>query len=107
MSTTFTDYYAVLGVREDADLDTIKDAYRRLAMQFHPDRGGSHEKMLQINEAFHVLINPTARAEYDRWRANVNDAEAQSAAEASIRNAAAQAANYPPHSDQIDSWMDV
>jgi hypothetical protein len=106
MNTTFTDYYAVLGISPDTDIDAIKTAYRRLAMQYHPDRGGSHEKMLQINEAFRVLINPTSRAEYDHWRANVNDPQARQAAEEAVHTAAAQAANYPPSSDQVDSWMD-
>jgi hypothetical protein len=106
MNTTFTDYYAVLGVSPDADIDAIKTTYRRLAMQYHPDRGGSHVKMLQINEAFRVLINPTSRAEYDRWRANVNDPQARQAAEEAVHTAAAQAANYPPRSDQVDSWID-
>lgn len=59
-------YYKVLEVPRDADERAIKKAYRRLAREHHPDKGGSEEKMTEINEAFGVLSNPELRAQYDQ-----------------------------------------
>ncbi|WFD36405.1 hypothetical protein MCUN1_003284 [Malassezia cuniculi] len=59
-------YYKVLEVPRDADERTIKKAYRRLAREHHPDKGGNEEKMTEINEAFGVLSNPELRAQYDQ-----------------------------------------
>ncbi|HVS39807.1 MAG TPA: molecular chaperone DnaJ [Gemmataceae bacterium] len=65
------DYYEVLEVARDADDDTIKRAYRRLAMQYHPDRNhGDKEaadKFRECAEAFEVLRDPDKRARYDRY----------------------------------------
>ena len=105
-NVTKVEYYEFLGVSRDCSDQELKTAYRRLAMQFHPDRGGSHEKMLLINEAFRILVNPAARADYDRWRANTSDPQAERDAEAAIRTAAQQAGQYPPRSEDINSWMD-
>lgn len=60
------DYYKTLGVARDADERTIKKAYRRLAREHHPDKGGSQEKMAEINEAFGVLGDPELRARFDQ-----------------------------------------
>lgn len=60
------DYYKVLGVARDADDRTIKKAYRRLAREHHPDKGGSQDKMAEINEAFGVLGDAELRARYDQ-----------------------------------------
>ncbi|WFD04663.1 hypothetical protein MOBT1_003377 [Malassezia obtusa] len=60
------DYYKILGVARDADERTIKKAYRRLAREHHPDKGGSQEKMAEINEAFGVLGDPELRARFDQ-----------------------------------------
>lgn len=60
------DYYKTLGVARDADERTIKKAYRRLAREHHPDKGGSQEKMAEINEAFGVLGDAELRARYDQ-----------------------------------------
>ncbi len=49
------DYYKVLGVSRDADLKTIKKAYRKKAIAAHPDKGGSEQKMATVNEAYEVL----------------------------------------------------
>lgn len=63
------DYYAILGVSQDASTRQIKTAYRRLAFQHHPDRNrdtpGSSEAMKRINEAYAVLSSPVKRREYD------------------------------------------
>ena len=59
------DYYSILGVGKNASQDDIKKAYRKLAMKHHPDRGGSAEKLQQVNEAYDVLKDPTKRKQYD------------------------------------------
>jgi molecular chaperone DnaJ len=65
------DYYAVLGVPRDASDDDIKKAYRRLAMQWHPDRNGgskeAEEKFKAITEAYDVLRDAQKRGAYDRF----------------------------------------
>ena len=65
------DYYELLGVERGADLDTIKKAYRKLAMQHHPDRNpGNAEaehKLKEVNEAYSVLKDEQKRAAYDRF----------------------------------------
>ncbi|HEY8491139.1 MAG TPA: molecular chaperone DnaJ [Dehalococcoidia bacterium] len=70
---TVRDYYEVLGVARDASQEEIKRAYRRLAMQYHPDRNkepGAEERFKEINEAYEVLSDPERRAAYDRWGHN-------------------------------------
>ena len=54
------DYYKVLGVSRDADLKTVKKAYRKMAIVAHPDKGGSEQKMATVNEAYEVLSNEGA-----------------------------------------------
>ena len=65
------DYYATLGVAKDADLETVKKAYRKLAMQYHPDRNhgdaAAEQKFKEINEAYDVLKDEQKRAAYDRF----------------------------------------
>lgn len=74
------DYYEVLGVEREADDGVIKTAYRRLAMQYHPDRNPetkeeSTERFKEITEAYSVLADPQKRAAYDRFgHAGVNGA---------------------------------
>jgi molecular chaperone DnaJ len=62
------DYYEVLGVSKNASKDEIKDAYRKLAMQFHPDRNKApeaEEKFKEISEAYAVLSDDEKRQQYD------------------------------------------
>jgi molecular chaperone DnaJ len=62
------DYYEVLGVQRNATKDQIKDAYRKLAMQFHPDRNkslGAEEKFKEISEAYAVLSDDQKRQQYN------------------------------------------
>jgi molecular chaperone DnaJ len=69
MTTAQRDYYEVLGVPRNADEKAIKDVFRRLALQYHPDRNkepGAEEKFKEIAEAYAVLSDPKKRAEYDR-----------------------------------------
>lgn len=67
----FKDYYAALGVKPEADLKEIKDAYRKLARKYHPDvnaEPGVAEKFKDVAEAYRVLKYPEKRAEYDELR---------------------------------------
>ncbi len=62
------DYYEVLGVSKNASKDEIKDAYRKLAMQYHPDRNkapDAEEKFKEISEAYAVLSDNEKRQQYD------------------------------------------
>ena len=68
------DYYDNLGVAKNASPDEIKRAYRKLAQQYHPDKGGDPEKFKQINEAYQVLSDPQKRAQYDRFGAGFEQA---------------------------------
>jgi molecular chaperone DnaJ len=65
------DYYKTLGVAKDADAATIKKSFRKLAMQYHPDRNkgdkGSEKKFKEINEAYEILKDDQKRAAYDRY----------------------------------------
>ena len=60
------DYYKVLGVSKTATPEEIKKAYRKLAMDHHPDRGGDSSKFAEINEAYETLKDPARRANYDQ-----------------------------------------
>lgn len=62
------DYYEVLGVKKEASKDEIKDAYRKLALQYHPDRNKApeaEEKFKEISEAYAVLSDDQKRQQYD------------------------------------------
>lgn len=62
------DYYKVLGVEKNASQDEIKKAFKRLAMQHHPDRpGGNETKFKEINEAYQVLGDADKRKKYDQF----------------------------------------
>ncbi|MCP4599507.1 MAG: molecular chaperone DnaJ [Proteobacteria bacterium] len=65
------DYYEILGISRDASIKEIKQTYRRMAMELHPDRNpGDHEaeeRFKEAAEAYDVLINPEKREIYDRF----------------------------------------
>ena len=65
------DYYEILGVDRDTPQQKIREAYRKLAFQYHPDRNRGNpaalEKMKEINEAYAVLSDPKKRKEYDTF----------------------------------------
>jgi len=63
-----TDYYAALGVPRTATADEIKQAFRRLASQHHPDKGGDTQKFQAIQEAYATLGDEQKRAEYNNPR---------------------------------------
>jgi curved DNA-binding protein len=58
-------YYETLGVAQDATQDDIKKAYRKLASQHHPDKGGDTKKFQEIQTAYDTLSNPEKRQQYD------------------------------------------
>jgi molecular chaperone DnaJ len=65
-----SDFYVLLGVSRDASEVEIKKAYRKLAMEFHPDRNSSPEaegRFKEVTEAYEVLCDPQKRAAYDRY----------------------------------------
>jgi molecular chaperone DnaJ len=91
------DFYNVLGVARGASEDDIKKAYRKLAMQYHPDRNGgakeAEEKFKEITEAYDVLRDPQKRAAYDRY------------GEAGLRGGGGQAYQHVDLSDALNIFM--
>jgi molecular chaperone DnaJ len=71
MATVKRDYYEVLGVKRDAKPEELKRAYRKLAMEFHPDRNqgdkAAEEKFKEVGEAYSVLSDPQKRQRYDAY----------------------------------------
>ncbi len=63
------DLYQTLGISNDASIEQIKKAYRKLALQYHPDMNqmstAAHERMKDINDAYATLSDPSSRREYD------------------------------------------
>ncbi len=63
-------YYELLGVKKDATQDEIKKAFRKLALKYHPDKGGTKEdeaKFKEINQAYSVLSDANKRKQYDQF----------------------------------------
>jgi molecular chaperone DnaJ len=107
-------HYATLEVNPAASLTEIKQAYRRLAKQFHPDRNreaGSHERITQINAAYEVLSDPHQRQSYDRQlngrgqvlTPNAGYAERQQRASAAQKRHQQQAGRASD--EQFDRWV--
>lgn len=73
MAVDFKDYYSILGVSKDADQKAIRQAFRKLARQYHPDVNpddkNAEDKFKEINEANEVLSDPEKRKKYDEMRA--------------------------------------
>lgn len=70
MMATKRDYYEILGVSKNASNDQIKKAYRKLALEWHPDKNksaGANDKFKEINEAYAVLSDSEKKATYDQF----------------------------------------
>ena len=71
MATVKRDYYEVLGVPRDCTPEQLKVAYRKLAMQYHPDRNNgdkaAEEQFKEVGEAYSVLSDPQKRQRYDAF----------------------------------------
>src|SRR5882762_8405083 len=70
-NVTKLDYYEVLSVSRDASDQELKTSYRKLAMQYHPDRNpdnpAAEDKFKECSEAYQILSDPEKRAAYDRY----------------------------------------
>lgn len=100
------DYYETLGVPKSADMSAIRAAYRRRAQQWHPDRGGSHDQMKRLNEAYAILSDPEARRRYDEERAGRLHGAESAAFQQKKRSAQAQSDSYPRHWEDFVRWQE-
>lgn len=66
------DYYKILNVAKSATADEIKQAYKKLAMKHHPDRGGDAAMFQDISEAYNILSDDNKRAEYDNPNSGIH-----------------------------------
>ena len=64
------DFYQILGVNENASQDEIKKAYRKLAVEHHPDKGGDENKFKKISEAYDTIGDENKRSQYNNQRRN-------------------------------------
>lgn len=70
MTTSKRDYYDVLGVARSASEEEVKKAFRKLALEYHPDRNkndNAADKFKEINEAYQILSDPEKRSSYDKY----------------------------------------
>ena len=76
MATHKRDYYEVLGIGREASEEELKKAFRRLALEYHPDRNkqeGASERFKEVSEAYQVLTDPTKRSQYDSMNSIVRN----------------------------------
>jgi curved DNA-binding protein len=67
-----SDHYQTLGIPRTANADEIKRAYRKMAAQYHPDKGGDTEKFQEVQKAYSILSDPQSRAQYDNPQPQFN-----------------------------------
>ncbi len=82
----FIDYYSVLEISRDADKETIRKAYRKQALRWHPDKNPHRDtsrEMQLINEAYLILSDPDAKARYDIEYAKFRRASSHDASDSS------------------------
>ena len=96
------EYYATLGVGEDATQEEIKAAYKSQAQRKHPDKGGSAEEFKQLQEANNILSNEGQRARYDNGE-EVSQREATMAE----KTRSQLAALFEAHVQQADDHVDL
>lgn len=103
------DHYGVLGVSPDADLPTIRKAYRRLALEWHPDRNrdrpASHARMIELIAAWEILSDPDKRAHYDAARRQPTHNQSQVVARYEAQAAETKAASYPASWRDFEEWQ--
>jgi curved DNA-binding protein len=103
MAVKFKDYYETLNVTRTASPDEIKQAFRKLARQYHPDvaknQATAEEKFKEINEAYEVLSDPEKRRRYDELGAQWQDAAAGSAPP---RGGQPRWSNVPPDASEFE-----
>lgn len=71
------DYYEILGLSKSASAEDIKRAFRRMAQEHHPDKGGDPEKFKEVNEAYQVLSDTEKRQQYDQYGQTFEQARSQ------------------------------
>lgn len=98
-------YYNILGIPHDATIKVIQAAYRDLAKKHHPDLGGSHENMIELNEAWEILSDPIFRQEYDYASDRKEDPMAQYSANQNSKRARHSAAQYPRKWSEFEFWL--
>jgi hypothetical protein len=101
------DLYSVLGVKRTASQSEIKSAYRRLARKYHPDVNAdpaAAREFARINEAYHTLIDPQKRGQYDRAGSSSSSSTRRSSTAAAR---AARRAYYQARADRIvNEWLE-
>jgi len=102
-------YYAILGVAENADLETIRAAYRRQVLQWHPDRNPdrqeeAHDRTRRIVEAWEVLKDPAARREYDAHLAGMRAAPSSASRSSARASDAWRRSEYRRRAAETSEW---
>jgi hypothetical protein len=105
------DYYSILGVSEHATAQQIKSAFRKLCMQYHPDKTGGNkaleETFRQVLAAYEVLGDATRKYNYDQRRAWQRAAAAQAASRPQAPNYGPAAAHMPPRGKTFSFQVNI